>query len=64
MLRLLKALPLTLAIAAVIIVATSCSSNNGTKARFVNAIQNTVQYGRQRWRPGCRGQRHAAIHAT
>jgi len=45
MLRLLKALPLTLAIAAVIIVATSCSSNNGTKARFVNAIQNTAQYG-------------------
>jgi hypothetical protein len=45
MLRLLKALPLTLAIAAVSIVATSCSSNNGTKARFVNAIENTVQYG-------------------
>ncbi len=45
MLRLLKALPLTLAIAAVSIVATSCSSNNGTKARFVNAIENTFQYG-------------------
>ena len=45
MLRLLKALPLTLAIAAVSIVATSCGSNNGTKARFVNAIQNTNQYG-------------------
>ena len=45
MLRLLKALPLTLAIAAVSIVATGCSSNNGTKARFVNAIQNTEQYG-------------------
>ncbi len=45
MLRLLKALPLTLAIAAVSIVATSCSSNNGTKARFVNAIQNTATYG-------------------
>jgi len=45
MLRLLKALPLTLAIAAVSIVATSCGSNNGTKARFVNAIENTLQYG-------------------
>ncbi|MGD0599079.1 MAG: DUF4397 domain-containing protein [Terriglobales bacterium] len=45
MLRLLKALPLTLAIAAVSIVATGCSSNNGTKARFVNAIQNTEEYG-------------------
>ena len=45
MLRLLKALPLALAIAAVSIVATSCSSNNGTKARFVNAIQNTERYG-------------------
>jgi hypothetical protein len=45
MLRLLKALPLTLAIAAVSIVATSCGSNNGTRARFVNAIQNTEQYG-------------------
>lgn len=44
MLRLLKALPLTLAIAAVSIVATSCS-NNGTRARFVNAIQNTGAYG-------------------
>jgi hypothetical protein len=45
MLRLLKALPLTLAIAAVSIVATSCGSNNGTKARFFNAIQNTSTYG-------------------
>jgi len=45
MLRLLKALPLTLAIAAVSIVATSCGSNNGTRARFVNAIQNTEEYG-------------------
>ena len=44
MLRLLKALPFTLAIAALSIVATSCSSS-GTKARFVNAIQNTSQYG-------------------
>ena len=48
--RLLKALPLTLAIAtlaiaAVSILATSCSSNNGTSARFFNAIPNTVQYG-------------------
>ena len=45
MLRLLKALPVTLAIAAVSIVATSCGSNNGTKARFFNAIQNTSAYG-------------------
>lgn len=45
MLRLLKALPFTLAIAAVSIVATSCGSNNGTKARFFNAIQNTSAYG-------------------
>jgi len=45
MLRLLKALPLTLAIAAVCIVATSCGSNNGTRARFVNAIENTFEYG-------------------
>jgi len=44
MLRLLKALPFTLAIAALSIVATSCSSS-GTKARFVNAIQDTDQYG-------------------
>jgi len=50
MLRLLKAVPLTLAIAtlaiaAVSILATSCSSSNGTTARFFNAIPNTVQYG-------------------
>ena len=50
MLRLLKAVPLTLAIATLAIVAmsilaTSCSSNNGTRARFFNAIPNTVQYG-------------------
>ncbi len=45
MLRLLKALPVALAIAALSIVATSCSSNNGTKARFVNAIWNTSNYG-------------------
>ncbi|MGA2358896.1 MAG: DUF4397 domain-containing protein [Terriglobales bacterium] len=44
MLRLLKALPLALAIAALSIVATSCSSN-GTHARFVNAIQDTSHYG-------------------
>ena len=44
MLRLLKALPLTLAIAAVSILATGCSSGNGTHARFVNAISNTDQY--------------------
>jgi len=44
MLRLFKVLPLTLAIAALCIVATSCGSNN-TQARFVNAIQDTNDYG-------------------
>jgi len=59
MLRLLKALPLTLAIAAVSIVATSCSSNNGTKARFVNAIENTDQYG-----PGNGGALNVEVNGT
>jgi hypothetical protein len=45
MLRRLKALPLLLAIAALSIVATSCSSGNTTRARFFNAIQNTANYG-------------------
>lgn len=44
MFRLLKALPLTLALAALSIVATSCGSNNA-QARFVNAIQDTNDYG-------------------
>ncbi|MGA2336568.1 MAG: DUF4397 domain-containing protein [Terriglobales bacterium] len=45
MLRRLKALPLLVAIAALSIVATSCSSGNTTQARIVNAIPNTAQYG-------------------
>ncbi|MGA2459516.1 MAG: DUF4397 domain-containing protein [Terriglobales bacterium] len=45
MLRRLKALPLLLAIAALSIVATSCSSGNTTKARIVNAMPNIAQYG-------------------
>jgi hypothetical protein len=44
MVRLLKALPLTLAIVALSIIATSCGSSN-TQARFVNAIQDTNDYG-------------------
>ena len=59
MLRLLKALPLTLAIAAVSIVATSCSSNNGTKARFFNAIPNIAQYG-----PGNSGALDVEVNGT
>jgi len=45
MVRLLKALPLTLAIAALSIIATSCGSGNSVQARFVNAIQDTNDYG-------------------
>ncbi len=45
MFRLLKALPLTLALAALSIFATSCGSSSSAQARFVNAIQNTVVYG-------------------
>ncbi len=44
MFRLLKALPLGLAIAALSLVTISCGSNTA-KARFVNAIQNTNSYG-------------------
>ena len=44
MLRLFKALPLTLAIAALSLVATGCGSSN-TQARFVNAIPDTSDYG-------------------
>jgi hypothetical protein len=44
MLRLFKALPLTLAIAALSLVATGCGSSN-TQARFVNAIPDTNDYG-------------------
>lgn len=43
--RLLKALPLTLALAALSIFATSCGSSSPTQARFVNAIPDTAQYG-------------------
>ena len=42
--RLLKALPLTLATVILSIVTTSCGAN-GAQARFVNAIEDTVDYG-------------------
>jgi hypothetical protein len=45
MFRLLKALPPTLALAALSIFATSCGSGSSAQARFVNAIQNTSVYG-------------------
>jgi Domain of unknown function (DUF4397) len=45
MFRLLKALPLTLALAALSFFATSCGSSSSAHARFVNAIQNTSVYG-------------------
>lgn len=44
MLRLFKALPLTLALASLSIFATSCSTSN-TRVRFVNAIADTQDYG-------------------
>ncbi|MGD0417641.1 MAG: DUF4397 domain-containing protein [Terriglobales bacterium] len=44
MLRMFKALPLILAIAALSLVATGCGSSN-TQARFVNAIPDTSDYG-------------------
>ncbi len=45
--RCFKALPLTLALAALSIVTASCGSSNHVPAqvRFVNAIQDTVHYG-------------------
>ncbi len=43
--RWLKALPLTLALVALSLFAASCSSSGTTQARFVNAIQDTAQYG-------------------
>jgi hypothetical protein len=43
--RLLKALPLTLALAALSIFAASCGSSTPAQVRFVNAIQDTAQYG-------------------
>ena len=43
--RLLKALPLTLALAALTIFAASCGSSTPAQVRFVNAIQDTAQYG-------------------
>lgn len=45
MFRSLKALPLTLALAALSIFATSCGSSSSAMARFVNAIPNTANYG-------------------
>jgi len=41
----LKALPVTLAVAAVTIFTASCGSTGTTHVRFVNAIQDTAQYG-------------------
>jgi hypothetical protein len=43
--RWLKALPPTLALAALSIFATSCGSGGSAQARFVNAIPNTAVYG-------------------
>ena len=43
--RLLKALPLTLALAALSIVSISCNSTNSAQARFINAVYNTSTYG-------------------
>jgi hypothetical protein len=44
--RLLKTLPLTLALAALSIFTAGCGSSNGpAQVRFVNAIQDTAQYG-------------------
>jgi uncharacterized protein DUF4397 len=40
-----KTLPPALALAALCIVAVSCNTGNTTQARFVNALQDTVQYG-------------------
>jgi hypothetical protein len=45
MFRLLKALPVTLALAALSISATGCGSSSSAQARFVNAIPNTAVYG-------------------
>jgi hypothetical protein len=43
--RWLKILPLTLALAALSILAASCNSASPAQVRFVNAIQDTDQYG-------------------
>ena len=45
MFRLLKALPAALALAALGIFAASCGSSGSVQIRFVNAIQDTAQYG-------------------
>jgi hypothetical protein len=45
MFRLLRVLPLTLALAALSFFATSCGSSSSAQARFVNAIQNAAVYG-------------------
>ena len=45
MFRFLKALSLTLALAAVTIFATSCGSSSNAQVRFVNAIQDSADYG-------------------
>jgi hypothetical protein len=59
MLRVLKVLPLLLAIAALSIVATSCSSGNTTQARFFNAMPNTADYG-----PGNGGAMDVEVNGT
>ena len=43
--RLLNALPLTVALAALSIVGISCNSTKSAQARFVNAVYNTSAYG-------------------
>jgi hypothetical protein len=43
--RLLKALPLALALAALSIFTPSCGSSTPAQVRFVNALQDTAQYG-------------------
>jgi hypothetical protein len=43
--RCMKTVPLTLALAALSILAASCNSSGSAQVRFVNAIQDTAQYG-------------------
>jgi len=43
--RWMKTVPLTLALAALSILAASCNSSGSAQVRFVNAIQDTAQYG-------------------
>ena len=43
--RILKALSLTVSLAALTLFATSCGSSSKAQARFVNALENTANYG-------------------